>query len=153
MRLMILRVGYCFLLFSLVFSCSVPEHPPVFKGVEKIKISKFSTKGVKLNALVKFYNPNDTGVKLKSVSIDVIVDGKKVAHADQVSKMKIKPMSNFHVPLNINIDLREMGLVSGIFGILTGKSLDATFTGHLKLSKGGIAFKVPVNFKQRIRLK
>ena len=152
MRFTILK-PFGYLLFAVfVYSCKAPEHPPVFKAVENVRVSKLSTQGVHLTAQVKFYNPNDTGVRLTAISIDMIVDGKTLAHADQSSKLKIKAKSDFYVPLDVNIDLKQINTISSIFGILSGRSLDATFTGHLKLSKGGVAAKIPVNFNQRIKL-
>ena len=146
------NIGLIAVLIISFLSCSGPENPPVFKGVNEIKTSKLSGTDLTLKAKAIFNNPNDSGLKLKKVGIDVFIEGNKVGHVTHIESVKIRPNSDFTVPLNIDVNLKELGLINGIFGMLTGKKMKAEFIGNISVGKNLISIKVPVKHTEMLRL-
>ena len=135
-----------------VSACEMPKQAPVFKNVTQVKTKKVSGANLNLTANAIFYNPNDMGLKLKGVEIDVLLEGKKVGHISQREKIKIPSKGDFAVPLNVDLDLKQSGMISGIFGMLSGKKMEAEFIGYVRISKNAVAMKVPVKFTEKIKL-
>ena len=133
-------------------ACNMPQNPPIFKNLTNIKTSKVTGTNLNLTGNAIFYNPNDMGMKLKGVEIDVILEGKKVGHVSQRSKIKIPANGSFTVPLKAEIDLKQVGLVNGIFGMLSGKRMNAEFVGYIRVSKNALVMRVPIKHKELLKL-
>ncbi len=139
------------MLAALVFSCT-PKDPVVFKGVKNIRINAGDKDGPQLDADVYFYNPNKVKSKLKEISVDILVDGKKSGHVRQELKLPIPAQSDFFVPVEAHISLKEIGLLDTVLGLFGGKKYEVVFTGYLKIVVHGVAVKVPVQQKQEVKL-
>lgn len=136
----------------LLVGCIMPQEPPVFKNISTIKTKKLSGTNLNLTGIAIFHNPNKMGLTLKGVEIDVIIEGKKIGHISQHEKIKIAPNADFSVPLNAEIDLKKVGLVNGIFGMLTGKRMQAEFIGYIRIVKNGVIMRVPISHKEMLKL-
>ncbi len=106
-----------------------------------------------LKADVFFYNPNKMKMKLKSVNVDVLVDGSKSAEVKHPINIDIPSQSNFSVPITAQLHLKEGGLLDTVIGLLGGKKYEVTFTGNIRIGMHGINIKVPVLQKQEIKLR
>lgn len=106
-----------------------------------------------LKAEARFYNPNKARLKLKKIQIDVSVDGKQSARVDQCFNTKIKARSEFTIPLEVQISLKEIGLMDALMGVLGGKKFEIHYMGTVKLASHGIPVTVPVDHKQSVRLR
>ncbi|QLH33122.1 MAG: LEA type 2 family protein [Cyclobacteriaceae bacterium] len=76
-----------------------------------------------------FYNPNTVGMTLKEIHVDVWVNGKSSAEVRQKMKLKISPRSDFMVPLEATLSLKELGLVEAIKNLLGGKNMKFNISG------------------------
>ena len=132
-------------------ACDMPQEPPVFKKLTKIKTAKLSGTNLNFMGNAIFHNPNDMGLKLKGVEIDIILEGKKVGHVSQRENIKIPANNDFTVPLSADIDLKQVGLVNGIFGMLSGKKMQAEFVGYIRVSKNAIVMRVPIKHKEMVK--
>ena len=130
----------------------MPQEPPVFKNITQVKTKKATGTNLNFTANAIFFNPNDMGLKLKGVEIDVLLEGKKVGHISQQEKIKIPAKGNFTVPLDVDLDLKQTGMINSIFGMLSGKKMEAEFNGYIRISKNAIVMKVPVNHKEKLKL-
>lgn len=139
------------LLFIVAFGCA-PKDPVVFKGVTNIKVDAGDQDGPRLDADVYFYNPNKVKSKLKEISVDILVDGKKSGHVRQELKLPIPAQSDFFVPVEAHLTFKEVGLLDTVMGLFGGKKYEVTFTGYLKISVHGVTVKVPVLQKQELKL-
>src|SRR5207245_894220 len=139
--------SFFFLLIWLVLGCA-PKEPIVFKGVRNIKVDAGDKEGPRLDADVYFYNPNKVKSKLKEISVDILVDGKKSGHVRQELKLPIPAQSDFFVPVEAHISLKEIGLLDTMLGLFGGKKYEVIFTGYLKIVVHGVTVKVPVQQKQ-----
>jgi LEA14-like dessication related protein len=143
--------AFILLFIGFVFGCA-PKDPVVFKGVKNIQVNAGDKDGPRLDADVYFYNPNKVKSKLKEISIDILVDGKKSGHVRQELKLPIPAQSDFFVPVEAHISLKEIGLLDTVLGLFGGKKYDVVFTGYLKISVHGVTVKVPVQQKQEVKL-
>jgi LEA14-like dessication related protein len=139
------------ILLLLAAAC-VPKQEVVFKGIKNIEVE--SAEGdplLKANAF--FYNPNNIRMKLKEISIDVKVNGKQSAQIRQQMKLPIPAQAEFSVPLEAKLSLKELGLLDTIMNILGGKKYEVRYEGYLRVAVHGITVKVPVDYKEELRLK
>ncbi|MDH5367216.1 MAG: LEA type 2 family protein [Cyclobacteriaceae bacterium] len=135
-----------------LFSNAMSQETPEFKKLTNVKTSKISGTDITFTADAVFYNPNDVGLKLKSVEIDVIIEGKKAGHVSQIKKIKILPNANFTVPLTVDVDLQQIDIMEGLFGMMSGKKMRAEFIGDITVSKNAIPMKVPVKHTEYLTL-
>ena len=143
---------FYFLLLLLVTAC-VPKEEVVLRSIKNEKLETSADGDQVLKADAIFYNPNNVRMKLKEINIEVFVNGKKSAHSDQKFNSLIKAKSEFTVPLEIKLSLKDLGLLDTILAFLGGKKYEIQFKGHLRIKVNGFAFKVPVDHKEELRMK
>jgi LEA14-like dessication related protein len=107
----------------------------------------------KLKARAILYNPNDTRIKLKKIDVEIFIAGKKAGAVNQDLKLVIPPKDEFFIDLEVLLSLKEINFVDAIFGVLGTKKLQVEYKGYLKISYHGLPMKVPVNYKDEIRMK
>jgi LEA14-like dessication related protein len=145
---------YFFLSLVILISLGgcAPKGPVVFKGVKNIRVNASGKEGPQLDADVFFYNPNKVKSKLKEISVDIFVDGKKSGHVRQELKLPIPAQSDFSVSVEAHLSFKEIGLLDTVLGLFGGKKYEVVFTGYLKISIHGVTVKVPVQQKQELKL-
>lgn len=129
----------------LLVSCNSYQEDVQFLGVEKVELGKISGKEANLKAYASFHNPNKRGGKLKEVDIDVILDGKVIGKVNHALTTKISGESDFTVPLDVKIDLTQIGLLNGLLSVFGGKKIKVNYKGKIKLSSFGYPIEVPVD--------
>lgn len=142
-----------FLIFFLVVAvsaCKKPEEDIVLRHIRDVVVDAASEPMLKANAV--FYNPNDMRGKLKKINVEIFVDGKKAASVDQEMKTSIPARSEFTVPLEVKLAIKELGLMDTIFGMIGGRKFKIHYKGSLKLSYRGLPINVPVDYKDEVRL-
>lgn len=139
------------IILLLLFSCA-PKEPVVFKGVKNITIDLSSNGKPELKGEALFYNPNKLKMKLKSVDIDITVDGNKSAEVKHPLNVIVPSQGDFSVPLTAQLTLKEGGILNTVFGLLGGKKYEVVFSGDIHMGVHGITIKVPVMQKQEIKL-
>ncbi len=139
------------LLFCLLFSaCSSPDYPE-FREMKNVKFKSFSfTDGgsVTLKADAIFFNPNAIGANVTEVDLDMYLDGKKVTHIRQDVSAKMKSNSEFTLPLDFSVPLKEVykDLKPALGNLLKKRKLGYRMEGTLKVGLGSVEFAVPVDF-------
>ena len=91
--------------------------------------------------------------KLRKIDVEIFVDGKKAATVDQEMKTSIPAQSEFTVPLEVKLAIKELGLMDTLFGMIGGKTFKIHYKGSLKLSYRGLPINVPVDYKDEVRLR
>jgi LEA14-like dessication related protein len=138
------------MLALLLSACEKPDQDIVLRHVRDVVVDASTEPMLKANAI--FYNPNDVRGKLKKIDVDIFVDGKKAASVDQLLKTAIPAQSEFTVPLEVKLAIKELGLMDTIFGMIGGKKFKIHYKGSLKLSYRGLPINVPVDYKDEVRL-
>ena len=144
------KVFFIFALVVLVSGCKKPDEDIVLRHIRDVVVDASSEPMLKANAV--FYNPNDMRGKLKKIDVEIFVDGKKAASVDQEMKTSIPAQSEFTVPLEVKLAIKELGLMDTIFGMIGGKKFKIHYKGSLKLSYRGLPINVPVDYKDEVRL-
>ena len=138
--------------FSVVaFQCQKPDQDIVLRRVKDVVVDATSDPMLKANAV--FYNPNNVRGRIKKVKVDIYVNGKKAANVDQDFKLIVPAQSEFTVPIEVKLAVKELGFMNTVFGMIGGKKFEVRYEGFLKLNYHGIPIKVPVNYKDDVRLK
>jgi LEA14-like dessication related protein len=139
------------LLCGLLAGC-VPRKEVKLVRVENLQLQN-GAKGAVLAGTAVFFNPNAARLKLREVQIDVLVDNKKAARIDQELDALAKGNSEFSVPLEVQLNLKEFGLMDALQGIFGGKKYQIQYTGYLKVRVNGLPMKIPVNHKEEFKLR
>ncbi|MBX2913919.1 MAG: LEA type 2 family protein [Cyclobacteriaceae bacterium] len=140
------------MLFLVVQACA-PKEDIVFKGIKNVEVQVGSNNNPQLLAKAFFHNPNSMGMKLKEIHVDVLVDGKLSAEVRQKMKLKIAPRSDFMVPLEATLSLKELGLLDTIKNLLGGKKYEVQYIGFVRVAVHGITLKVPVKHREEMRIR
>ncbi|HYG20068.1 MAG TPA: LEA type 2 family protein [Ohtaekwangia sp.] len=135
---------------AILQSC-VPDERVVLKQIKDVVVDASSDPRLKAQAI--FYNPNRERGRLKKIKVDIYVNGKKVGTVDQEMKITIPSRGEFTVPLEVNLAMKELGFMDTLMGMLGGKKLDVRYQGFLKLTYKGFPVKVPVDYKDEIRVR
>ena len=62
--------------------------------------------------------------RLKKIDVEIFVNGKKAASVNQTLKTSIPAASEFTVPLEVKLAIKELGVMDTIFGMIGGKKFD-----------------------------
>ena len=146
-----LRLSY-FILILLISSC-VPKEQLVLRGINDIIVETGAGGTALLKAKAIFYNPNNSRMKLKEINVEIFVNGKKSAHADQHLNSIIPAKAQFSVPLEVQLSLKEFGLFDTVMSLLGGKQYEIHYVGYIRVRVHGITVRVPINFKDQVKLK
>jgi LEA14-like dessication related protein len=146
-RFLLLLISACIVLTG----CELPKEQVVLKQIRDVVVDATTDPLLKANAI--FYNPNDARGKLKKIKVDIYINGKKAGEIDQDLKTVIPAKSDFTVPIEVKLALKEFGVLDTIFSMLGGKKFEVHYQGSLKLTYHGVPIRVPVDYKDEIRLK
>ncbi len=140
-------------LLGLFVSSCLPKEQVVFKSVKNLVLDGGLDGEPLLKGEAVFFNPNKIQTKLKEINVDILVDGKKAARVDQQMNLVVPGRSEFTIPIQANISLKEFGLLDAVIGFFGGKSYQVQFTGYLRVAVHGITVKVPVKYNEEVKLK
>ena len=146
------KTSFLFIFFLLLFSC-VPKEQVVLRNIKDVIVDAGIDGNAKLNAVAIFYNPNAIRMKLKEIDVEVMVDGKKSAHARQKFNFEIPAKAEFSVPLEVQLALKEIGLLDTLLSLFGGKKYEIRYVGFVRVKVHGIVIKVPIDYKDEIKLK
>jgi len=142
------------LFFTVVIAligCERPKEKIVLKSVRDVVVDATTEPTLKANAI--FFNPNNVKGKLKKIDVEIFVNGKKAAKVDQEFNTQIPANSEFTVPLQVNLAMKELGFMDTVLGMIGGKKFEVHYLGSLKLSYKGVPIKVPVDYKDDVRVR
>ena len=144
--------NFLFLLVML-FSTCVPEEQVVLRSIKDVVVDAGEGGNARLTAVAIFYNPNRVRMKLKEINVEVLVEGKKSAHAEQKFNVDIPTQAEFSVPLEVQLSLKDMGLLDTLLSLFGGKKYEIRYVGYIRVKVHGITLKVPIDYKDEIKLK
>jgi LEA14-like dessication related protein len=139
------------LLSGIVFQCQKPDEDIVLKRIKDVVVDATTDPMLKANAV--FYNPNKVRGRIKKVKVDIYVNGKKAGSVDQDFKLVVPAQAEFTVPIEVKLAIKELGFMDTVLGLIGGKKYEVRYEGFLKLSYHGFPIKVPVDYKDDVRIK
>jgi LEA14-like dessication related protein len=128
-----------------------PKEDVQLRKINDIVVDASTEPVLRANAIL--YNPNNLRMTVKKIDLEVFVDGKKAAIINQKLKIRVPANNEFTIPLEVKLNLKEMGLMDTMFAIIGGKRMQIHYKGHIRLQKSGVPFNVPVNYKEEIRIR
>lgn len=142
-----------FLIFlSLVFiQCEKPDQDIELRRITDVVVDATTDPMLKANAL--FYNPNKAHGRLKKIKVEIFINGKKVGNVDQELKTKIPSRAEFTIPIQVKLAMKELGFMDTVLGMIGGKKFEVQYKGFLKLSYHGLPVKVPVDYKDEVKVR
>ncbi len=140
-----------FFLLLLTAGCKKPDQDIVLRQIRDVVIDAASEPMLRANAV--FYNPNDMRGRLRKIDVEIFVNGKKAATVDQSLKTAIPADAEFTVPLEVRLAIKELGVLDTLFGMIGGKTFDIHYKGSLKLTYRGFPISVPVDYKDKVKLR
>ena len=145
------KIWYLFIGLLLLAGACKPKEEIVLRNVRDIVIDANTEPTLRAQAIL--YNPNNIRIKLRSAEIDVYVNGKKSGRIDQELKMMIPAEAEFTVPLEVKLNMKELGLMDTLMGMLGGKKLKVEYKGSIRLTYKGVPIRVPINHQSEVRIK
>jgi len=116
------------------------------------KIGTLSLQSTNLQLQLQIRNKGELAVKIKGYKINVFANGYYMATAHSNSVVGVEAHGT--VDAIVNIDANPKMLVKNVFSILSTKeSLKKTvfsFEGNLRISKGGIPFRIPISYSSTV---
>lgn len=134
----------------MIMASCAPKEQVVLRNVIIRNVATDDAGKMILSADAVFFNPNGVGMKLKHIDIGVKVDGKQTAQIDHDVELRIRPNSEFTVPVEVH--LQQMGLLDTILGFLGGKEHDLEFSGSIRIKVKGFPVRVPVAHREKFKL-
>ncbi|MBZ0245458.1 MAG: LEA type 2 family protein [Cyclobacteriaceae bacterium] len=131
----------------------VPEEQVVLRAIDNVELAPGKGADLVLKADARFYNPNKIRMKVKAIELDVFIDGKKSARVDQKLKSVIKSQAEFTLPLEVQLSMKEIGLVDALLGLFGGKKYLINYKGHIKVTVRGFPLRIPVDYSKEVRLR
>lgn len=144
--------GLVVISFIALLPACKPKEDVILKQIREVTVDAQPDPILKATAVL--FNPNKVKMKLRKMNIEVFVDGKKSAVIDQTDmNLNVPANGEFIVPLEAKLDLKEMGLLETIFGILGGKKLNIQYKGSISITYKAIPIKVPVDYKNEVKVR
>jgi len=146
-----MRVEGIILFLALVAGSCGPKEDVQLRAINIKEVRTGADGNPVMFADVVFFNPNSGRMRVKKIDLDVFVDGKKTARVDQELSLLIKSNSEFTIPLEVQLNFKETGLLDTIISLLGGKQHDIQFEGKMKVSMRGFPVNVPVSYKEVLK--
>ena len=131
------------------FSCKKPQGFD-YRDVRNMKIEKIGFDKTSLKMDLIYFNPNNFGVTLKNVDCDIYIDNNFLGHYKLDTIMKIEKRSEFSLPSNIQVEMKNV--YKNALSVLINKEIELNVKGSSKVSKFGITITVPFDYKGKHRL-
>ena len=137
----------------IISTSSCKQEDVVFRGISdpQVKEMNFSKATIVTDAIM--YNPNSQGGKVKDIEILVKLNGEEVAKVTDIEKIKVKPNSEFRVPLLVEIPLASKGVSDGLMDVIKGRKTKLSYEGNITFKTLLISYDVPVRMEEDIKLK
>jgi LEA14-like dessication related protein len=128
-----------------------PKEDIKFKYVKDVIVDANTEPLLKGTAVL--YNPNKQRMKLRKINVDVYVNDKKTARIDQEPSLLIPSESEFSVPLEVKLNMKELGFMDTLFGMLGGKKMKVRYKGTISVTYKGIPVRVPVDYESTVNFR
>ncbi len=142
-HVMILLASLC------ILACEAPQEPTFLK-LENVSFNSLVLKkpySVTLKADAIFHNPNVLGAKITEMDFDVFINDKKTTQVRQDVTATMPANSDFTLPIECKIPLKEVFEDLKLKDLLSAKVLKYKMDGHLKIGLGNLEVKVPVTYE------
>ncbi len=135
----------------LLFGSCGPKEAIEFRYVKDVIVDANTEPLLRGKAVL--YNPNNQKMKLRKINVDVYVNGKKAARVDQSPKLPIPAKAEFTVPLEVKLNMKEIGFMDTLLGMLGGRKLKVRYKGTVSVTYTGVPVRVPVDYESEVNFR
>lgn len=143
-------VGF-FTIAFIISGCRVPDEEIQLKQIRDVVADASSDPLLKAEAV--FFNPNSVSGRLKNIDVEIFVNGKLAGSVKKEYHISIPANGEFTVPLEVKLNLKELGTLETLLGMLGGRKLDVKYLGDLRVKYRGIPITVPVDYKSELKVR
>ncbi|MBI1342815.1 MAG: hypothetical protein GC171_07775 [Terrimonas sp.] len=118
---------------------------PKFLGLSDFRVTSLAGDQSIMELNINYYNPNTYGVKMKKTEFDVFIDNELAGHAAMDTVLRINPLQNFTIP--IQLKARTKDILKHSLALLINKKLMIKITGTTRIGKAGIYFNYPIYYE------
>ena len=119
-----------------------------YKGIKKTTLQTLNLSNAALMIELEYFNPNNFWLDVKETNLNIYLNDKFIALADQPTKTQIPKSALFSFPVVAHFDpIKVLGFA---FANLLSKSVKLTLQGSAKIGKQGVYIKVPVDITENI---
>jgi hypothetical protein len=137
-------------LLLVVISCR-PQEPLVLKQIKYVELDLGERAVLRARAVI--HNPNPVRVRLRKADIEVWVNGQHSATLKQEFNQLIPAQDDFTLPLEVLLNLQQLGLIDAVLSVLGGKKFQVEYRGTLSLTYKGVRITLPVQHREEIRIR
>jgi LEA14-like dessication related protein len=139
-------------LFLLVVSCSTFEEVRIGPATG-IEINGFSGKQVSFKVMVNIENPNRQSFTLRTLDLDVSLNGTYIGKIKSVEKVNIPKRSGKVYTFPLSAELENLSLsVIALADLFLHRYIDVELKGMAKIYSGLMRKKIPINEQEKIKL-
>lgn len=139
-----------FCLAAMLVGCG-PKEDIEFKYVKDVIVDANTEPLLKGKAVL--YNPNRQRMKLRKINVDVYVNDKKTARIDQEPSLTIPAEAEFTVPLEVKLNMKEVGFMDTLLGVMGGKKMKVRYKGTISVTYKGVPVRVPVDYESTVNFR
>jgi len=136
---------------AIMMGCATPKEQVVLRQIKDVVVDGSSDPKLKAKAVL--YNPNPQRGRLRKINVDIFVNDKKAGVINHKVKIAIPANGEFTVPLQVDLNIKELGFFDTLLGVLGGKKFAIRYEGHIKGSYRGLPLRVPVKYKDEVRVR
>jgi LEA14-like dessication related protein len=140
--------GLLFIILLLT-ACSEPQSFE-FKGLQDIQLEKLTMGKNKINANIKYYNPNPFSLVLKQIDCKVLLNNGNFTVFKLDTNFTIPANKEFLIPAKLEFQMSD--LVKNSMELLLNKPVKLNITGNATLSKGIFTKTVPIAYETTQKL-
>ncbi len=129
-----------------LIACSKPKEFE-YKEVRNIKINTLGFNQSTLTFDLVYYNPNNFGLDLRKANSDLYIDNLYFGKFQLDTLMHINKMTEFVLPLSINIDMKN--LIKNSAKLMFNQEVTIQAKGSVKIGKSGMFTTVPFNYSTK----
>jgi LEA14-like dessication related protein len=133
----------------LLTACSDPQNFE-FKGLQEIKVDQLSMGKNKINAKIKYFNPNHFSMVLKKIDCDILMNNQPFTKVHLDTNYIIPANATFLIPTEMEFEMAS--LVKNSVDILFNKPIKLNIKGNATLSKGLFTKTIPIEYETTQKL-
>ncbi len=147
-------IVYLFLFCGIALAGCGDYEDVTFSGVEGVKLTSLTQKGVEALITVRIKNPNNVSFTVYKSEMDVTVSGINLGKAYIAENVKIKRNSEALYTFKISSSFSQMSMTQlpGLLSLATSKSLKVNLKGNLRGGKLFLKRSYPIDVTQNVPL-
>ncbi|MCK4630335.1 MAG: LEA type 2 family protein [Bacteroidales bacterium] len=145
-------IAISFFVFLFLVSCSSVEEVRIGPATG-IEINGLSGKQISFKVMVKIENPNRQSFTLRTLDLDVLLNGTYIGKIRSIEKVNIPKRSSQVYTFPLSAELKSLSFsVFALTDLFLHRYIDVELKGMAKINSGLMRKKIPINEQEKIQL-